>query len=260
VRRFGSRLLAPKDPWNKPAAVRDYGHMECEVAREALSARIDGEREPIPAARVDEHVRDCQRCRQWQADAIEQTQTLRRLAGRSHVNVVKPPAASAPQPHLLSTVSWQRWALGAVGIVQLVLAAAQGAGAHLGVPHAAMDGHVLNESTAWSAALGIVMVAAAIRPAVAGGLMWVLGAFAAVLSVYVVSDFIAGAVTVDRVLTHLPVLAGVILAWLVWRAAPPGGRRPDHAETAESDEIVLPRNATRGRRRGHLRPSDGSAA
>lgn len=41
------------------------GTMRCEVAREALSARFDGEREPIPSARVDEHLDVCAECRQW---------------------------------------------------------------------------------------------------------------------------------------------------------------------------------------------------
>jgi len=238
--------------------MRDYEDMDCDVAREALSARIDGEREQIPAARVDEHLADCGSCRQWQADAIEQTQLLRRLAGRSQLSAVRP--RTVPEPRRSPAVSWQRWALGAVGVVQLVLAVAQALGAHLGVPHAAIGGHVLNESTAWSAALGVVMVAAAVRPPVAGGLMWVLGAFAAVLSVYVVGDAVAGRVTADRVLTHLPVVVGAVLAWLVWRPGHPDGRRPDHTALAQDEEIVLPQNASRGRRRGHLRPSDGSAA
>ena len=240
--------------------MRDYEDMDCDVAREALSARIDGEREQIPAARVDEHLADCGSCRQWQADAVEQTQLLRRLAGRSQLSAVRPRTAAVPEPRPAPAVSWQRWALGAVGLVQLVLAVAQALGAHLGVPHAAMGGHVLNESTAWSAALGVVMVAAAVRPPVAGGLMWVLGAFAAVLSVYVVSDAVTGRVTADRVLTHLPVLVGAVLAWLVWRPGHLDGRHPDHAALPTDEEIVLPQNASRGRRRGHLRPSDGSAA
>ncbi len=234
--------------------------MDCDIAREALSARIDGEREQIPAARVDEHLAGCESCRQWQADAIEQTQMLRRLSGRSQLTAVRPRELRQPRTRELSTVTWQRWALGAVGIVQLTLAATQGVGAQTGAPRAAIDGHVLNESTAWSAALGVVMVAAAIRPLVAAGLMWVLGTFTAVLSFYVISDTVAGRVTADRVLTHLPLLAGAVLAWLVWRSVRPGGQHPDRTLAADSDEIVLPQNATRGRRRGHLRPSDGSAA
>lgn len=234
--------------------------MDCDTAREALSARIDGEREPIPAARVDEHLIDCDSCREWQADAVEQTQLLRRLAGRSQLAAVRPLEPEPTARPGSSAQGWPRWALGVVAFVQLILAAAQGLGAHLGVGHAAMGGHVLNESTAWSAALGVAMLAAAVRPVLAAGLTAVLVAFAAVLSIYVVVDAVAGLVTVDRALTHLPVLAGAVLGWLVWRRYRPQGGRPDQTALAEPGEIVLPQNATRGRRRGHLRPSDGSAA
>lgn len=231
--------------------------MDCDTAREALSARIDGEREPIPAARVDEHLAGCEPCSQWQAAAVEQTQLLRRLAGRSQLNAVRP----APvQPVRGRSGSWTRWALGAVGVIQLSLAIAQGMGADLGVPHAAEAGHVLNESTAWSAALGLVMLAAAVRPVVAGGLAWVLGAFTAFLMVYEITDTDAGHVTIDRPLTHLPVVAGAVLALLVWRRDHSAGSRPDPAAGAVTDGITLPDNASRGRRRGHLRSTDGSAA
>lgn len=234
--------------------------MTCDIAREALSARIDGEREPVPAVRVDEHFAGCAPCRQWQAAAVEQTQLLRRLAGRSQLAAVRALPDESPKRLRSTAVSWQRWALGVIGVVQLALAVAQGLGAHLGVPHMAMATHVLNESTAWSAALGVAMVAAAGRPVIAGGLTWVLGAFTAVLSVYVVADAIVGRVTADRVLTHLPLVAGGLLAWIVWGQRRPDGHHPDQTVIAASDEIVLPENASRGRRRGHLRPSDGSAA
>ena len=236
--------------------------MDCDTAREALSARIDGEREPIPAARVDEHLAACDSCRDWQAAAVEQTQLLRRLAGRSQVAAVRPLPAEPARPLRALSVGWRRGALGAVGVIQMLLAIAQGFGVHLGVEHAAMGGHIINESTAWSAALGVVMVAAALRPTIAGGLVWVLGAFAAILAVYVAVDAAAGRVTLDRALTHLPVLAGAALAWLVWRNDRPDGRAPDRSTAADAetdpDEIVLPPNASRGRRRSHLRPTDAA--
>lgn len=243
--------------------MRDYWCMDCDTAREALSARIDGEREPIPAARVDEHLAACASCRDWQAAAVQQTQLLRRLAGRSQVAAVRPlPPEEPARSRRALTVGWRRWALGAVGVIQILLAIAQGFGVHLGVEHAAMGGHILNESTAWSAALGVVMVAAALRPTIAGGLVWVLGAFAAILAVYVAVDAAAGRVTLDRALTHLPVLAGAALAWLVWRNDHPDGRVPDRSAAADAqtdpDEIVLPPNASRGRRRSHLRPTDAA--
>ncbi len=241
--------------------------MDCAIAREALSARIDGELEPIPAARVDEHLAGCEPCRQWQTAAVEQTQLLRRLSGRSQLAPVRSPAQVRPEPAPRPGISWRRWALGTVGALQIALAIAQGLGADLGIPHAESAEHVLNESTAWSAALGVVMVAAAVRPVMAGGLMWVLGTFAAFLVLYEVTDTDSGRSSLERPLTHLPVVAGAVLALLVWRRDRPAhGPQPGRTAAATPDdavgfdEIVLPDSASRARRRGHLRSADGSAA
>ena len=233
--------------------------MDCDIAREALSARIDGEREAIPAARVDEHLVGCAPCRDWQTAAVEQTQLLRRLAGRSQVAAVRAPVDTGPDRLDALVASWPRWSLGAVGLTQVALAITQSLGAPLGVPQAA--GHVLNESTAWSAALGVVMIAAALRPALAGGLAWVLAAFAGLLVIYEFDDAMAGQVGLERAVTHLPVVAGALLAFLVSRREQPrGGPQPGRTGMAVSDDIILPDNASRGRRRSHLRSTDGSAA
>lgn len=238
--------------------------MDCDVAREALSARIDGEREPVPAPRVDEHLATCGPCRDWYAAAVDQTQLLRRLAGRSQVAAVADPTHSIRQPSRgRSADVRRRWALGLVGVAQLVLALAQGLGANIGTAighHAMMSGHLLNESTAWSAALGAVMVITAQRPGAAAGLAWVLTVFSAVLAVYVVTDALSGAVTVNRMLSHIPVLVGTVLALLVWRDSRSSGPQPHSEALPITGDVVLPDNASRGRRRGHLYPTDGSAA
>ena len=223
--------------------------MDCDIARESLSARIDGEREPAPAAQVDEHLAGCEPCRQWQAAAIERTQVLRRLAGRSQVAAVRAPTRQPDRWDVLAQ-TWPRWSLGAVGVTQLALAISQGLGAGLGVP--ADAGHVLNETTAWSAALGVVMIATALRPALAGGLAWVLAAFTALLVIYEFDDAIGGHVGLERGLTHLPVVAGTVLAFLVWRSTRP--------TDGPLDDITLPDNTSGGSRRDHLRSADDSAA
>ncbi|BBY60081.1 zf-HC2 domain-containing protein [Mycolicibacterium sarraceniae] len=241
--------------------------MDCPVAREALSARIDGEREPVPAARVDEHVAGCADCRAWYAQAVEQTQQLRRLAGRSQVAAVAASdrAAMSRTPRPLPSISTcLRATLALTGLVQMGLAIAQAAGVNVGTSAAAhhmmMGGHLLNESTAWSAALGVIMVVAAVRPAVAAGLAGVLSVFTAILTGYVVSDALTGAVGLDRILSHLPVLAGTVLALIVWRSARPSGPEPRSDAAPVTADVVLPDKASRGRRRGHLYPTDGSAA
>ncbi|MET0456186.1 MAG: zf-HC2 domain-containing protein [Mycobacterium sp.] len=231
--------------------------MECEVAREALSARIDGEREPVPATRVDEHLDECADCRTWFAHVTVQADGLRRMAQRPAVVQAQHHQRDRVPPNL--RMGWQRWALLGVGVLQIVVAAIQAVGLSVGLSHAGMGsgGHLLNESTAWSIALGVVMVAAAVRPSAAAGLAGVLGVFVGVLTVYVVVDAMSGAVTATRVLTHIPVVLGAVLACLVWRRAP---RPPVMPAAANEPEIVLPPTASRGRRRGHLFPTDGSAA
>jgi predicted anti-sigma-YlaC factor YlaD len=242
--------------------------VDCDVAQEALSARIDGEREPVPTARVDEHLATCDPCRAWYARAVEQTHQLRRLAGRSQVAAVAVasdrPAVSRLPRRLRSASTWLRWTLAIVGLMQIGLAIAQAAGANIGTSaaahHAMMGGHLLNESTAWSAALGVIMVVAAARPGAAAGLAGVLSVFTAILTGYVVSDAVAGAVSLDRILSHLPVLAGTVLALLVWRNARASGPEPRSDAAPVTADVVLPDNASRGRRQGHLYPTDGSAA
>jgi predicted anti-sigma-YlaC factor YlaD len=51
--------------------------VECNVCREAISARADGEREPVPAEQVDRHLTACADCAAWSAAAIESTRRLR---------------------------------------------------------------------------------------------------------------------------------------------------------------------------------------
>lgn len=120
-------------------------------------------------------------------------------------------------------------------------------------------GHLLNEFTAWSITLGAVMIGAAVWPSAVAGLAGVLSVFVSVLTAYVIADAMSGAVTATRVLTDLPVVLGAVLAILVWRHTTTNPQ-PEPRITEFEPELVLPDNASRGRRRGHLWPTDGSAA
>jgi predicted anti-sigma-YlaC factor YlaD len=247
---------------NIPPVLRDYRGVDCEVAREALSARLDGEREPVPSARVDEHLGECAACRAWFGRVAEQARGLRRLVRSRPVFAPLGPFGIVPMPlRRRSRMTWQRWALLCVGIAQIVLATAQGLGLSAGLTHdhgMTSGSHLLNESTSWSIALGVVMMGAALWPGAAAGLAGVLTVFVGVLTVYVVADALSGAVTTARMLTHLPVVIGAILSIMVWRSS--SAPRPTPSRAAAEPDIVLPQNASRGRRRGHLWPTDGSAA
>ena len=124
------------------------------MAREALSARVDGEHEPVPSARVDEHVAGCAECCAWRDAMTGQAARLHRLAADPPLTGVVTPRATAVRRGW----GWPRWALLVVGGGQLALAAVQGFGLDVGLVHGGMvmSGHLLNESTAWSLALGAI--------------------------------------------------------------------------------------------------------
>jgi predicted anti-sigma-YlaC factor YlaD len=248
--------------------------MECDVAREALSARIDGEREPVPAARVDEHLELCRDCRAWYALADEQAKSALRAA-EPHRDLSQRILTAAG---IEATGRDRRWtrtrqygarcALVVVGVLQVGVAVAQMGGDSFGMlatsahqPGSMTGAHLMNETTAWSWALGLGMVVAGVWPLAAAGIACVVGIFAAALTWYVVTDSLAEQVTAIRVLSHLPVIIGAVLAAVVCRQFLSTRGTPPAVPAGPADgDIMLPGNASRGRRRGHLRSSTDSAA
>ncbi|WP_422749901.1 zf-HC2 domain-containing protein [Mycobacterium sp. WMMD1722] len=208
--------------------MREDTGMDCGVAREALSARMDGEREPVPSARVDEHLAGCRLCTEWYRVARQQSLMLEAMAapGLGAANDESEPPRRRPAGY-----AGLRYALGAIGVIQLGLALVQALGVDFGLVssnHGIAGGaHLLNESTAWSAALGATLIAAAVRPVFAPGAVSAAGVYALVLAYYVAMDSMNGHVTAARVASHLPVLLGAALAFLLWRRTSPGRRRGD---------------------------------
>lgn len=242
-------------------AIRNNEAVDCAVAREALSARLDGEREPVPSARVDEHLRDCGECAAWYDRARALNLQLRNLADGALIGAVSTRETRPTRP-LSGPARWLgrhflTIAIVAVGLAQVVLAAAQAVGVNFGMVaahHGSANGaHLLNESTAWSAALGIATVAMAFRRRIAPGLACVLVVYCGFLAYYVVADALAGQVTPLRVLSHLPVALAAIVSVLTSRATRPS----DPSPRARGDDDESP-PAAPGRR--HLRAADDPAA
>ncbi|MGW3961863.1 zf-HC2 domain-containing protein [Amycolatopsis sp. NPDC005003] len=181
--------------------------MRCEECREALSARLDGEAEPVSP---DEHLTSCAACREW----LEGAERLRRAM------LLRP---APPVPDLTAAIlertpapSGERWgrriALAVVAIAQLGLAFAELLGTAGG--HSAHLGH---ESGAWNLAVGIGLLTAALLPRTAGGQLPLLTGFVGVLLVLSAGDLAAGQVTLSRLSTHLLVVLGLALLYAVHR-------------------------------------------
>jgi predicted anti-sigma-YlaC factor YlaD len=201
--------------------------MNCDTAREALSARMDGELEPVPSAAVDEHLAECASCRNWYAAAADLRRTMLVrpapvVPDLTAAIMAQRPAPRRPRGHLII-----RMALATVALVQTGLAMAELFGVSVGMAQqnsVFMMGHMSHESAAWNVAIGIGLAWAALRTRTAAAQLPMLTVFVGVLAAASVIDVVHGAVTADRLLSHIPVVAGVVLLWLVRRTLPGEGR------------------------------------
>jgi len=210
--------------------------VKCVTCREALSARLDGETEPVPPEVVDRHVAGCAACRSWLAGAerLHRTMLLRPAPPVPDLTAVILERTPAPPSE-----GWTaRIALAVVAIAQLGLAFAQ----LLGVEdHAAghgsesLIGHLSHESSAWNLAVGVGLGWAAVRTKAAAGQLPALTGFVALLLALSAGDLVTGQVTAGRVLTHGLVVAGLLLLYVVNRQHRLRNR-PSPATTAGDSE------------------------
>ncbi|WP_432978344.1 zf-HC2 domain-containing protein [Dactylosporangium sp. CA-233914] len=202
--------------------------MECEQYREALSARLDGEDEPIEPALVDAHLAACAPCREWEREA----RSVTRLVRLQPMTATPPPAESllagfrAPSPRRpRRLVLVLRVLLGAFGAAQFVLGIAQAATA-ASTNHLHGAGHVFHESAAWNVAIGAGFAWIATRRATPAGALPMLTAFVALLALLSASDLMNGTVETTRLISHAFVLAGYAIVVALSRPALDPGRPP----------------------------------
>lgn len=248
--------------------MRNDAGMRCDVAREALSARLDGERPDVLAQQVDAHLESCRGCRSWLIGAAVQTRRFASVAPGEGPDLVDKIMAGIGE-QTSGRPAWKRWlrshyrrwGLIGVGLFQVAIAAAQISGVDFGMVsghmHGAMSGeHLMHESTAWLLALGLAMIAAGIWPASASGVAAITGVYSVALLGYVIVDAFAGEVTATRIASHMPLLLGLAFALLVARERV-GSRRPRASDgSADADFPAWAADSPAGRRRGHLRPID----
>lgn len=248
----------------------DNLHVDCDTCREAVSARADGEAEPVPAEDTDAHLATCAECRRWQEDAAALTRALRvRPAAGVPDLVADVLAAAPPAPPVARTPGWSwRMGLAGVAVAQLTLGMAQVFGVNTAADHTGhpagepVSAHLFNESTAWNLALGLGLLWTALRPQAASGMLPVTAAFVAVLVPFSVNDLLTGAVGVSRITSHAFLLLGLALLVAVHRVhrtpgdGTPTTAAPDqpHADVQDStDTDTGPDTDTPGGWR-HLRP------
>ncbi len=230
----------------------------CDTFREALSARLDGEAEPIDAALTDAHLLRCPACRTWHDDAASASRLFRvhqvpdrpadtdALLAALDAHGVLPAAPAPPNAPSLrrrsagsvgrrfrgdagrrALVVALRVLLGGFGAAQFVLGIAQVTNAATAAElHGNGSGHLWHESAAWNVAIGAGFGWIASRRGRPAGALPMLTAFVALLALLSVNDVLAGRVETARLLSHGFVLAGYAIVVALTRPALDPGRPP----------------------------------
>ena len=143
---------------------RDYYTMDCEAAREGISALLDGEQPGLERSSLDAHLASCRACRAWREEAHELTRRAR-LTSASPIPVPSASLMGAVRQAERRRRWWRslaltRGALALVAVGQLVVTIPA---LLLGSDHDAPI-HVAHELGAFDMALAVGFLAAALRP------------------------------------------------------------------------------------------------
>jgi len=198
--------------------------MDCDRAREAISARIDGEDPGGRGAAIEAHLETCVSCRGWQQRAHTMTRRAR-LGGPflDHDLSAQVLAAIPPEPAGRRRAAdhgsmVRRAGLAAVAVAQLAITIPL---LILGHDHDA-GVHAAHELGSFDLALAIAFAVGAVRPALSAGLAWPCSIAAAGLAGTAIADLIAGQTFGADEAQHLIAVAGAVL--LCWQARTAGGR------------------------------------
>jgi predicted anti-sigma-YlaC factor YlaD len=193
--------------------------MECDRAREAVSACIDGEDPGLPGGALQAHLASCAECRDWQQRAHEVTRRAR-LGGPflEHdltdqvLAAIGPGRADRRGPGGPGRSVARRTGLAVAAIAQLAITVPL---LILGHDHGAGT-HAAHELGSFDLALAIAFAVGAIRPALSAGLAWPCGVAAAGLMSTAIADLTAGQTFGADEAQHLIAAAGAAL--LFWQA------------------------------------------
>jgi predicted anti-sigma-YlaC factor YlaD len=212
--------------------------MDCDSAREAVSARIDGEASEVADVVLDDHLASCAACRGWQQRAHAMTRRAR-LGGAFLDHDLAPLVlAAVPAPAARSRRrALQRGALLVLALAQLAIAAPM---LILGHDHEA-GVHAAHELGSFNLALAVAFAAGAVRPRLSAGLAWPCAIAAAGLVVTALADLFSGQALGTDEAMHLVAVAGAAL--LAWQSRLPDVRSAAPAVRGSSDGYSRPASA-----------------
>jgi predicted anti-sigma-YlaC factor YlaD len=201
--------------------------MDCETAREAISAVMDGEAAGVPAADLDAHMEGCGACRAWREAAHQVTRRARISAApappRRTSEVVAAVQARARMPRrrprlvMAARAGLIAVAAGQIAVTVPVLLF----GRDLRAPE-----HIAHEIGSFGAALAVGFLVAAWRPVRALGMRPVVGVAAVLLAVTAVADLVSRRTSLGDEAPHLLAIVGWLLICYLAAACPPAAGGP----------------------------------
>jgi predicted anti-sigma-YlaC factor YlaD len=188
-------------------------------ARAELSAWLDGEQSAVLAVPLAEHLAGCPACQEWQQAARKITRQVRTApAGPVPDQTERVLAAvladQAPERRPRRFTPQVRAALAAVAAAQFVIIIP----AILGHAGGGTPIHSSRELGVFNLALAVGFAAAALRPALARGMLPVAGFASAALIVLSLVDSAQSYTTVAAETPHLITLVGAVLLYVLARA------------------------------------------
>jgi predicted anti-sigma-YlaC factor YlaD len=201
--------------------------MECDRAREAISARIDGEDPGVPDGALDAHLAGCGACRGWQQRAHVLTRRARLGGPFLDHDLAGQVLAAAPPARRLRLAL--RAALLVAALAQLAITVPL-----LILGHDPDAGtHAAHELGSFGLALAIAFAVGAVRPALSAGLAWTCAIAAGGLASTALADLIGGQTIGADEAQHLIAVAGALL--LIWQARTAGTRVADAGTAGATD-------------------------
>ncbi|MET0663718.1 MAG: zf-HC2 domain-containing protein [Ilumatobacteraceae bacterium] len=214
--------------------------MECDVVRDVLSARLDGEALADETVAAERHLTTCVECRTFAERLAVLDRNVRVRSAEPVPDLVERVVARA-RPARLGRANWMRPALAWVAVVMLV----QSVPALVLGDASGANPHMARHLGAFGAALAIGFAYVAWRPHRAFGLLPFTGALVATTVVSAIIDTADGSVRPLSESTHIAELIGLVLLWMI--AGSPGWPlriRSVRSWRAPADRSVRPPSAT----------------
>jgi predicted anti-sigma-YlaC factor YlaD len=206
--------------------------MNCDQSRDAISARLDGEDPGVPPDVLDQHLAGCHRCRNFALDAGDVHRQVRVRPAGAVPDLSAAILQAAPRfpdpaeaqraarpvgtPKARRRVAWLRYGLAVIGLTMFVLAVPS-----LVLHDSGSAIHLTRELSARVLAFAAGLLFAAWQPARSRGLLPMAAVLAGGQLLGSVIDVASGRAPAISEAHHALELIGVLLLWLLCRAAAP---------------------------------------